>query len=134
MTDATIVGLPLTIERTYASPEYGTTSFTIELGNVMWHLELEDLARLFPQSADLTQLLLMPLSEKRCLWLVAALSGAKDSASAVKSTRALPATCSRCFHQGPVDTSEHVYFAQGKLALRCRQCGHVLAETEERRG
>lgn len=35
------------------------------------------------------------------------------------------ATCPQCSHMGGVDTSEHVFFARNRLALRCRQCGHV---------
>ncbi len=36
--------------------------------------------------------------------------------------------CPRCGHRGHCDASEHFYFLEGRIALRCRACRHVWAD------
>jgi hypothetical protein len=40
------------------------------------------------------------------------------------------ATCPKCNYYGEVDTSEHVYFTLGVLALRCKKCYYVWKDPD----
>lgn len=37
-------------------------------------------------------------------------------------------TCPKCGHKAFCDVSPHVYFAEDRLALRCKKCKHVWPE------